>query len=184
MALGGREIENFDVISLAALAWGLPICVSSTSFQKSSTGWPQQPPTERVSDISEKLDFLWSIPQKGTIIGHFGAKNDPTIRISNCFWWNEAVDVIKAIEVVEAVEVIEAADVLRPEKSQLGTSESSKFLNSALKKYFLGVKNHEISRWILSPFLPEAVEASLCYFFENWLMKHKWVTLVTVQSVI
>ena len=57
MALRGRKIENFDDISLAAWSRGLPICVSSTSFQKSSIGWPQQPPTERVSDISEKLDF-------------------------------------------------------------------------------------------------------------------------------
>ena len=53
MALRGRNIENFDDISLAALKRS----VSSTSFQKSSMGWPQQPPTERVSDISEKLDF-------------------------------------------------------------------------------------------------------------------------------
>ena len=57
MALRGRKIENFDDISLAAWSRGLLICVSSTSFQKSSIGWPQQPPTERVSDISEKLDF-------------------------------------------------------------------------------------------------------------------------------
>ena len=27
---------------------GLLICVSLTSFQKSSIGWPQQPPTEKV----------------------------------------------------------------------------------------------------------------------------------------
>ena len=36
---------------------GLDICVSSTNFQKIDIGWPQQPPTERVSDISEKFDF-------------------------------------------------------------------------------------------------------------------------------
>ena len=48
------------------------------------------------------------------------------------FWWNEAVEVIEAIEVVEAVEVIEAIEVLRPGKSQLGTSGSSRFLNLAL----------------------------------------------------
>ena len=48
MALRGRRIENFDSISLAAWSRGLPICVSSTSFQKSSIGWPQQPPTEKV----------------------------------------------------------------------------------------------------------------------------------------
>ena len=42
------------------------------------------------------------------------------------------VKVIEAIKVFEAVEVIEATEVLRPRKSQLGTSESSRFLNSAL----------------------------------------------------
>ena len=57
MALRGRKIENFDKISLAAWSQGLLICVSSISFQKNSFGWPQQPPTERLSDISEKLDF-------------------------------------------------------------------------------------------------------------------------------
>ena len=36
---------------------GFTIGVSSTSFQKNSIGWPQQPPTEEVSDISENLDF-------------------------------------------------------------------------------------------------------------------------------
>ena len=41
-------------------------------------------------------------------------------------------EVIEASEVVEAVEVIEATEVLRPGKLQLGTSESSRFLNSDL----------------------------------------------------
>ena len=36
----------------------------------------------------------------------------------------------------------------------------------------------------LAPFLSEAVEASQCNFFENWLMKHKWVLLVTMQPEI
>ena len=53
MALRGRKIENFDDISLAAWSQGLLICVSSSSFQKSSISWPQQPLTEKVSDISE-----------------------------------------------------------------------------------------------------------------------------------
>ena len=38
--------------------------------------------------------------------------------------------------------------------------------------------------WKLAPFLSEAVEASRCYFFENCFMKHKWVTLLTMQSEI
>ena len=82
MALSGRKIENFDDISLSAWSRGLPICVSSTSFQKNDIGWPQQPLTERVSDISEKLDFWWSIPQKGNGSDHLG---DQTIRISKKF---------------------------------------------------------------------------------------------------
>ena len=64
---------------------GADICVSSTSFQKNDIGWPQQPPTERVSIISEKLDFWWSILQKGTVIGHLGARDDQTIMISRFF---------------------------------------------------------------------------------------------------
>ena len=99
---------------------GLDIWDSSTSFQKNNIGWPQQPLTERVSDISEKLDFWWSIPQKGTDIDRLSARDDPTIRIS-IFWQNEAVEAIEATEVVEAVEVIEAAEVLKPGKSVLMT---------------------------------------------------------------
>ena len=38
----------------------------------------------------------------------------------------------EATEVVEAVEVIKAAELLSPGKSLLRTSESSRFLNSAL----------------------------------------------------
>ena len=41
---------------------------------------PQQPLSEKVPYISEKLDFRWSIPQKMTqkmtFIGIFGASDD------------------------------------------------------------------------------------------------------------
>jgi hypothetical protein len=39
------------------------------------------------------------------------------------------MEVVEAIEVAEADEVNEAAEVLRPEKSLLRTSKSSRFLN-------------------------------------------------------
>ena len=77
------------------------------------------------------MDFRRSIPQKGTSVGHFSARDDQTIRISK-FFEDKAVEVGEASEVAEASEVDEAAEVLRPEKSQLRTSESSRFLNSAL----------------------------------------------------
>ena len=44
----GRRIDNFDNISLVACLQRLLICVSSTSFQKNSIHWPQQPLTEKV----------------------------------------------------------------------------------------------------------------------------------------
>ena len=46
--------------------------------------------------------------------------------------------------------------------------------------------DHEKSTfyWYLRPFLSEAVEASLCYFFENWLMKHKSPNLLKPLGTI
>ena len=125
--LGGVEgMRNLIVcISLAARSRGLPTCVSSV-FLKSSIGWPQQPPPERVSDISENFYFWWSIPWKGTSIGHFGARNDPTIRISKIF------DEMRLSRSLRLLRSLRLQEVLRPEKSLLGTSESSRFLNSAL----------------------------------------------------
>ena len=63
MALRGGRIENFDELWCLVASGGLEFCVSSTSFQKSNMGWPQQPLTEKVPDISEKRDFLISISQ-------------------------------------------------------------------------------------------------------------------------
>ena len=48
MALRGSRIKNFDELWCVGASGGLEFCVSSTSFQKSNIGWPQQPPTEKV----------------------------------------------------------------------------------------------------------------------------------------
>ena len=50
-------INNFIELWCLVASGGLDICISSTSFQGNDIGWPQQLPTEKVSDISEKLDF-------------------------------------------------------------------------------------------------------------------------------
>ena len=80
--------------------------------QKSNIGWPQQPPTEKVPNISEKLDFWSSIPQKGTSIGHFSARDDQTIRARKFFWENLALEAVEASEVAEAVEASEVAEAV------------------------------------------------------------------------
>ena len=63
----------------------IKFCVSSTTFQKNDIVWPQQPPTERVSDINKCWIFDDTFHKKGTGIGHLGARNDQTIWISNFF---------------------------------------------------------------------------------------------------
>ena len=83
MALRDRRIKNFVELWCLVASRGVDIWVSSTSFQKSNIRWPQQPPTERVPEISKKMDSWWSIPQKGTGFDHLGARDDPNIRISN-----------------------------------------------------------------------------------------------------
>ena len=85
MALRCRRINNFIGLRCPVASGGLHICVLSTSFQKKWHGQASTASSGRVSDISEKLDFWWSIPQKGTGIGHLGARDDQTIRISNFF---------------------------------------------------------------------------------------------------
>ena len=51
-ALRGRRINNFIELWCLAGSGGLDIWVSSTNFQKSNIGWPQQPLTERVLKFS------------------------------------------------------------------------------------------------------------------------------------
>ena len=64
MALRGSRIENFDELWCLGAIRGLDFCVSSTSFEKSNIGWPQQPPTEKLlklnlifHDSTKKLCF-------------------------------------------------------------------------------------------------------------------------------
>ena len=85
MDLRGRRIKMLLELWCLVASGGLHLCVSSTSFEKNDIGWPQQPLTAKVSDISKKLDFCWFIACKGTGIGHLDVKDDKTIRISNFF---------------------------------------------------------------------------------------------------
>ena len=52
MALMGSRIKNFDKLWCLVALGGYDFCVSTISFQKSNIGWPQQPLTEKTSDIS------------------------------------------------------------------------------------------------------------------------------------
>ena len=115
---GGRIIDVIELMSIAGSGC-LDIWVSVISVWKITFAGltASNRNVSDYSDISEKLEFWWSIPQKGTSIGHFDARNDPTISFRDFFLSNRAVDVDEASEVAEVTEVIEAAEVLRPEIS-------------------------------------------------------------------
>ena len=60
MALKVRRNDDFFQKWYLVASGGLDIRVSSTSFQKNNIDWPQQPPTERVSD-SDEFEPSWKI---------------------------------------------------------------------------------------------------------------------------
>ena len=68
MALRGRRIDKFVELWCLVTLGGWEIWVSSTSFQKSNIGWPQQPSTERVSVISKNWIFDDLFQKKGMIL--------------------------------------------------------------------------------------------------------------------
>ena len=57
MALRSRKINNFVELWCLVALGDVEIYVPAKSLKKNNVGWPQQPPTERVSDISRKLNF-------------------------------------------------------------------------------------------------------------------------------
>ena len=57
-------------------------------FKLFSPHRPQWPRSEKMPYLSEKLDFWWSIPQKITSVGYFGASDDQIIRIRKFFAGN------------------------------------------------------------------------------------------------
>jgi hypothetical protein len=136
------------------------IWVSSKKDQKCHIGWPQQPPTEKVPKLSEKLDFWWSIPQNRTSIGHFGARDDQTIQVQEVFWGNWAVEasvVAEAAEVNEAWKITRRTSYLSVQVLELNNLSSNITLFWFFEKKKIFWQYHKISCWILASFISEAV---------------------------
>ena len=108
--------------------WGYDFCVSTTS----NIGWPQQPLTEKISDIRLKIGFLIVPYTKRDFYWSFWCQGWSNHQNEEKYWGNRAVEAVEAIEVAEADEVTEAAEVLMPEKSLMRSSVSSRFWFSTL----------------------------------------------------
>ena len=68
MALRGRRIVNFLELRWLVASGVVDIWVSSTSFQKSNIGWPQQPPTEIVLISVKNWIFDDPFSKKGPVL--------------------------------------------------------------------------------------------------------------------
>jgi hypothetical protein len=136
-----------------------------------SHGWPPQPPRERVLKINKIVGFWCSISHWETRIGVFGAMIDGNIKLSQFFC---EMRLLRSLRPLRLWRLLRS---LRPQIFQV------------LENHYYALRSHpgywielyfdvsktiifsEIMKYnflIFSPFLLEAVEGSLCYFFENW----------------
>ena len=79
LALTDKNMQVKLGLKMVLECWDREFLGTTTIFQKNNIGWPQQPQSEKVSDISKKLGFWWAISQKGASIEHFGARDEPII---------------------------------------------------------------------------------------------------------
>ena len=171
MALRGSRIENFYDLGFLVASGGFDIWVSSTSFQKYRLASTSSDRKDLRYQLKigflivpyTKRDFYWSLWCQGWS----NHQNEET------YWGNRAAEAVEAIEVAEADEVNEAAEVSKGSKI---TTEDFRVIQvlefslfwcyfDVLKiKVFCRIMKY-VSGWILTTFLLEAVEASLCHFF-------------------
>ena len=137
-----------------------------TSFQKSSIDWPQQPPTEKVLNFnmifhdSTKKFFFWKHGNKV----EFKNLDDSEVLVSDFPDLAASVTSTASTTSVASMtlQLISSNKLL---VLKVGTSLAPKW---PIMVSFCGMY-HQKSKFSLI----STVEASQCYFFENWLMKLK-----------
>ena len=68
LAQTDKDMDVIFGLKMVLECWDRKFLGTTTIFQKNNIGWPQQPPTERVSDISKKLDFDNPFYKKGPVL--------------------------------------------------------------------------------------------------------------------
>ena len=158
------------------------IWVSSTSFQKSNIGWPQQPPTEIVLISVKKWIFDDLFHKKGLVVvswvlemikpsesvfclmkwgcrghwGHWGCWG---------YWGHWGCRGVKAWKIpTEDFRVIQESEF-----SFILCFEKKSFWVESLESWYI---------------MLEAVEASRCHFFENWWMKYNFFYILKTLGTI
>ena len=162
-----KSTKNWSSVA----SWVVGICAWYTIWHFFDLTWSQRPPSERVPYISGKLDFWWSIPQKITSNGYFGASDDQTIKIRKLFEKIGLQRLFRPVRLQRPLRPLRSMRLewfLRPEKSLLRTSESSRFLNSII----LGL----ISLYydVLKIFLTESWKLMFNFNFSTFSVIGRW----------
>ena len=187
MTLRGRRVNRFLKLWCLVASGGLGIWASSTSFQKSSIGWPQQHLTEKVlnfnvtfHDPTKKLFF-----SKHQNKAEFKNLDDSEVFSSD---FSSLRNLCSHIDLIGLCNLSGLNSLYSPISSKnflILMVRSSLAPKSPIWIPFCGM-DHEKSTfyWYLRPCLSEAVEASLCYFFENWLKKLKCPNLLNTPGTM
>ena len=176
LTLTDRNMQARFYLKVVLKSWGSDIWVSSTSFQKSNIDWPQQPPTEIGPKIQHDISwfyhffFLSKHQNKAELKNLHGSEvlssDFPSLK-------NSAASMASTASTTSMASMTFTASFHQKNYCSwwLDTSWQP---NHQYWSFLCGIDHQEPKFLLISvPFLSEAVEVSLCYFFENWLMKHK-----------
>ena len=191
LTLTDRNMQVRFCLKVSVYSWGWEIWVSSTSFQKSNIGWPQQPLTEKELKFkmgfhdSVKKIFFQNIKIKLFLPSNIlNSRSRMTLKSSVVIFWALETSAASLTSAASATSLASTASkALFPQKTSWSWWFDHQWhQNDQYRSFFVEwiIKNTNF-HWYMVPFLLEAVEANLCYFFENWLMKLKFPNLRNIQ---
>ena len=157
------------------------IWVSSTSFQKSDIGLPQQPQTEKVlkfhmifHDFTQK-NFFSNNKNKG----EFKCLDDSEVLSSDFPGLRTSTVSMTSTASMTSVASMTSTASIHQKICWTWWLDNPWHPNDQYQSLFVEwILKILIFYWYLILFLSEAVEASQCHFFDNWLMKHKCPNLL------
>ena len=166
---------------------GLGIWVSSTSFKKSNMDWPQQPPTEKI--LKFNMGFHDSVKK---IV--FSKHQNKWYRSSD-YWFQEpewlSSDFPGLTNLCSLIDLTGLCNLTGLNSLYSHISSKNFLVLMVLSSLDQNYKHWSFFvEWIIKIpiftniwylFLLEAVEARLCYFFKNFLMKLKCPNLRKIQ---
>ena len=187
MTLRGRRINIFIRLWCLVASGGLHICVLSTSFQKNYLSWPQQPPTEKVQKFNMIFDDsnLKQLFFKHKNKAEFKCQYDSEVLSSGFSGLKTSAASMTSPASTASMASMTSTASFHQKKMLILMIWSSPESKWPIQVPICGIDRKKPNFSLISDTLPEeAVEASQCHFFENWLIKHKCAILLKLLGTI